>query len=250
MGFASESKKVLRNRFISGLLVIVPLILTFVLLRVFVESVDGLLRPLVIKILGRTYDFPLVGVIVTFVIIVLAGIFTANVVGARFVKLWERFLLKIPIINFLYGSAKQLVEALTIPQKKTFKSVVIVEYPRRGVYVLGFLVNRIVMVKSGEGKQISDDTNKSSGDERSSNYNLLSVFIPSTPTPISGFVVLFPEKEVVHLSMTIEEGIKFFVSGSIISPEYFYPKYYGIPQNSEDKKKKIILEVDTTDETE
>lgn len=247
MGFASESKRVLRNRFISGLLVIIPLILTFVLLRALVESVDGLLRPLVIKILGHTYDFPLIGIIVTFVIIVLSGIFTANVVGARLVRLWERFLLKIPIVNFVYGSAKQLVQALTIPHKKTFKSVVMVEYPRQGVYVLGFLVNRVVLVKSGEGKQVSGDANKSLGDEASDNSNLLSVFIPSTPTPISGFVVLFPEKEVVHLNMTIEEGIKFFVSGSIISPEYLYPKCDSLLQNSEDQE--ITLKADTTDET-
>lgn len=224
MGFASESKRILRNRFISGLLVIVPLILTFVLLRALVESIDGFLRPLVIKILGHAYDFPLIGVIVTFAIIILTGIFTANVVGARFIKLWERFLLKIPIVSFIYGSAKQLIQALTMPQKKAFKSVVMVEYPRRGVYALGFLVNRVTLEKPPEIEHFSEDMDKSSRGRTSDGRNMVSVFVPSTPTPVSGIVILFPEEEVTHLNMTIEEGIKFFVSGGIISPEYLYSK--------------------------
>lgn len=231
MGFASESKRILRNRFISGLLIIVPLILTFVLLRALVESIDGLLRPLVIKILGHTYDFPLIGVIVTFAIIILAGIFTANVVGARFVRLWERFLLRIPLVSFVYGSAKQLVQALTMPQKKTFKSVVMVEYPRRGVYALGFMVNKIILAKPPEGEHISDDMDKSPKGGLSGDRNMVSVFIPSTPTPVSGIVILFPEEEIVHLNMTIEEGIKFFVSGGIISPERLYSKYGILTEN-------------------
>ena len=200
MSFAGETKRIIRTRFVSGLLVVIPLILTFVLLRALVESIDGLLRPLVIKILGHGYDFPFIGVAVTLAIIILAGIFTTNVLGGRLVKLWEMMIYRIPIVRFVYGSVKQLIQALTVPQNKSFKSVVMVEYPRKGAYALGFLVNELESNQTERGSK------------------LLSVFIPSTPTPISGFVILFPEEEVVHLSMTIEEGIKFFVSGSIISP--------------------------------
>ena len=200
MSFAGETKRIIRTRFVSGLLVVIPLILTFVLLRALVESIDGLLRPLVIKILGHGYDFPFIGVGVTLAIIILAGIFTTNVLGGRLVKLWEMMIYRIPIVRFVYGSVKQLIQALTVPQNKSFKSVVMVEYPRKGAYALGFLVNELESNQTERGSK------------------LLSVFIPSTPTPISGFVILFPEEEVVHLSMTIEEGIKFFVSGSIISP--------------------------------
>lgn len=200
MSFAGEAKRIIRKRFVSGLLVVIPLILTFVLLRALVESIDGLLRPLVIKILGHGYDFPFIGVGVTLAIIILAGIFTTNVLGGRLVKLWEMLIYRIPIVRFVYGSVKQLVQALTVPQNKSFKSVVMVEYPRKGAYALGFLVNELRATQLERGSR------------------LLSVFIPSTPTPISGFVILFPKEEVVHLSMTIEEGIKFFVSGSIISP--------------------------------
>jgi uncharacterized membrane protein len=204
MSFLSDAKKILRTRFISGLLVVVPLILTFILLQALVESIDGLLRPLVIKLLGHSYDFPFIGVIATIVLIILSGIFTANVIGGRLLRLWERLILKIPLVRFVYSSVKQLVQALTMPQNKSFKSVVMVEYPRKGVYVLGFLANQAEFVASDKQQR------------------LLSVFIPSTPTPISGFVALFPESDITYLNMTIEEGIKFFVSGSIISPEKIY----------------------------
>jgi len=200
MGFTSELKKILRTRFISGLLVVVPVILTFVLLRALIESIDGLLSPVVKNVLGHQYDFPFIGVIVTLALILLTGIFTANVIGHRLVRLWERQILKIPIINFIYGSIKQLIQALTIPANKSFKSVVLVEYPRRGIYALGFLVNEMNYMRNDLPEK------------------LLSVFIPSTPTPISGYVILLPEKDVEYLDMTIEEGIKFFVSASIISP--------------------------------
>ncbi len=216
MELFSEAKKVLRTRFVSGLLVVIPLILTFVLLRALVESIDGLLGPLVTALLGHSYDFPFVGVIVTIALIVLAGIFAANVIGGRLIRLWERLLLRIPIVSFVYGSAKQLVQALSIPHSNSFKSVVMVEYPRRGVYALGFLVKQTKLAGP-------------SGDRK-----MASVFIPSTPTPISGLVVIFPEEEVVYLDMTIEEGVKFFVSGGIISPERLNPRQEaGLAQSRE-----------------
>lgn len=209
MGLTLKLKRFLKTRFTSGLLVIVPLILTFVLLRSLVESIDGLVKPLIENLLGHGYAFPFAGVIITLAIVLLAGILTANVIGNKLVKLWDKQLLRIPIVNFVYGSIRQLVQALSIPQNKSFKSVVLVEYPRKDVYTLGFLVNEIEY-KTGE-----------KGDM------LLSVFIPSTPTPITGYVALFPEPDVTFLDMTIEEGIKFFVSASIISPASLRSKIYA-----------------------
>jgi len=200
MGFISESKRILRSRFVSGILVVVPLILTFVLLKALVEFIDGLLRPLLISIFGHAYDFPFAGVIITLALILLVGILTTNVIGSKLVKLWDRQLLRIPIVNFIYGSARQLVQALSIPQSKSFKSVVLIEYPRRGAYMLAFLVNELSLHRNQKGQK------------------MLSVFIPSSPIPISGFVALFPENEIILLDMTIEQGIRFLVSGSIISP--------------------------------
>jgi len=200
MKLADESKKAFRNSFISGLLIIVPLIFTFWLLRGLVETVDGLVRPAVIKLLGHAYDFPFVGLIITFTLIMLTGVITANVLGKKLIRLWEFLLLHIPLVNFLYGSTKQLIQALTVPQKKIFKSVVLVEYPRRGIYAVGFLANQTEM-----------QTDHSS-------QEMLCVFIPSTPTPFTGIALLYPPEQVVYLDMPIEEGIKYAVSGGIITP--------------------------------
>ena len=209
MGLTSEIKKILKTRFTSGLLVVVPLILTFVLLRSLVESIDSLVRPLIENLLGHDYVFPFAGVIITLAIILLTGILTANVVGGKLVNIWDKQLLKIPIVNFIYGSIRQLIQALSIPQSKSFKSVVMVEYPRKEVFMLGFLVNDMEYEADGKSEK------------------LLSIFIPSTPTPISGYVALFPEADVVFLDMSIEEGIKFFVSASIISPAVLKSKIYA-----------------------
>ncbi len=232
MGIVAEAKRIIRKRFISGLLVVVPLIMTFVLLRWLVEFIDGLLRPLIVDLFGTNYDFPLVGFIVTFMLILLMGIIASSYVGRKLVSLWDKQLSRIPIINFVYGAAKQLMQALAIPQNKSFKSVVMVEYPRRGVYALGFLANEINMSSNGEDRKF------------------LSVFIATTPTPFSGFIVLFPEYEVMYLDMTIEQGIKFFVSGSIITPDCLTPK---VPKHILDKyniKTDSLEKVDSVNEPE
>jgi uncharacterized membrane protein len=201
MNIADQSKQIFRKSFISGLLVIVPLILTFVLLKGMVQWVDDIVEPLVVRLFGHAYFFPFVGIIITFALIMVAGFLAANVLGKRMLRLWEFLLLHIPLVNFVYGSTKQFVQALTLPQKKIFKSVVLVEYPRPGILALGFLANQTTL--EGDGKS----------------SELLCVFIPSTPTPFTGVAIFFPAEQVIFLDMPVEEGIKFAVSGGIITPE-------------------------------
>jgi uncharacterized membrane protein len=201
MNIADQSKQIFRKSFLSGLLVIVPLILTFVLLRGMVQWVDQIVEPLVVRLFGHAYFFPFVGIIITFALIMIAGFLAANVLGKRLLRLWEFLLLHIPLVNFVYGSTKQFVQALTLPQKKIFKSVVLVEYPRPGILALGFLANQTTL--EGDGKS----------------SELLCVFIPSTPTPFTGVAIFFPAEQVIFLDMPVEEGIKFAVSGGIITPE-------------------------------
>lgn len=192
----------LRFFFLSGVLAIVPIIITYIVLRFLFEGLDNLLSPWITKFLG--YHVPGLGVLATIVLIFLAGFLTANVVGSRIFKWAEAFVIKTPLVKTIYVSAKQLVEALTIADKKAFKQVVLVEYPRKGVYALGFLTEQIVIEFKDKGED-----------------EMIAVFIPSTPTPVTGLVILFPKKDVVFLDITIEEGIKFFVSGGIASPKRF-----------------------------
>jgi uncharacterized membrane protein len=204
MSIRAKLNIALRRYFLSGILIIVPLIITFMVLRFLLSGIDGLLSPIITKLIGRS--IPGLGVVATIILIFLAGILTTNVIGSRLFKIWEIFFIKTPLVRTIYGSSKKLVEAITTTDKHSFKQVVLVEFPRKDVFYLGFMTNEIIV--DLEGKK----------DE------LVVVFIPSTPTPFTGWTLLFRKKEVIPLDITVEDGIKFFVSGGIASPEMFIQK--------------------------
>jgi len=193
-------KDIVRHHFLSGVLVVVPLILTYVVLRFLFESIDGILSPLVQKIFD--YSIPGLGIVTTILGILLTGFLVRNIIGARAYKFGDRLLTRTPIIRIFYLAAKKLIEAIAMPQKNTFKEVVMFEYPRRGAYALGFATTRIRMLQD-------DDRVK----------KFVGVFVPSTPTPVSGIVIFVPENEIISLDMTVEEGIKMIVSGGIVAPD-------------------------------
>lgn len=201
MGFKDEFKMTLKTRFLSGVLVIVPIFIAVAIIKFAVESIDNFIKPYVVGLLGQEYGFPFIGLAMTLILILLAGILTTNVFGQKLYGLWERFLLKIPLFRTIYSASKQLIEGMTVPEKRTFEKVVMVEYPRKGAFALGFLANRIRIHGAGGDRE------------------LWSIFIPSTPTPFSGMAILFPAHEPEILDMTIEQGLKFFVSGGVSSPE-------------------------------
>jgi len=189
--------KALRNYFLSGVLIIVPLIITYLVLRFLFLGLDGLLSPLINKLIG--FNFPGTGLLATLILIFLAGLFASSLIFSRLVSYAESLFNKIPVIRTVYGPAKQLVESLTVADKKGFKQVVLVQFPRLGSFTLGFVAKRI---------QIN-------------NQELLVVFIPSTPAPFTGWTLLFKEDEVSFLDISVEKGIEFFVSGGIASPDKF-----------------------------
>lgn len=199
MSILSKTLSVLKRYFVSGVLVVVPLILTYIVLKFMFEAVDGLLQPLFHGIFG--YFIPGLGVLTTLLIIILAGILTRNFIGAMLYDFGDRILARLPIIRTVYMSTKQLIEAVSGPAVSSFKEVALVEYPRRGAWALSFVSNRIESDVEGVTKKF------------------VALFIPSTPTPISGMIVLVPAEDVVVVDMTIEEGIKFLVSGGVASPD-------------------------------
>lgn len=204
MSFRTKLNTILRRYFLGGILVIVPLIITILVLRFLFKGVDGILSPFITELIG--YKIPGLGVVATIILIFLAGFLTANVIGSRLFKIWEIFLIKTPLVRTIYGSSKQLIEAITTTDKHSFKQVVLAEFPDRGMFCLGFLTQEIKANFEGEPTK------------------LIAVFIPSTPTPFSGFTMLFPKEKVTPLEMTVEQGIKFFVSGGITAPEIFCRK--------------------------
>lgn len=189
----------LRRYFISGALVVAPLILTFILLKFLFEAVDGILLPYLSDYLG--YRLPGLGLITTVLLILLAGVLTRNFIGSRIFKMGEKLLTTFPGVRTIYIAAKQLVEGVALPQKAAFKEVALVEHPRRGVYSLSFVVARPTLTRQGQTEQ------------------RICLFVPSTPTPVSGAVIMAKPEDVLLVNMTVEEGIKFLVSGGIASPE-------------------------------
>lgn len=197
-------KDIVKRQFLSGVLVIVPLILTYVVLRFLFETIDGILSPIIYRLLG--YNIPGLGIVVTILLILLAGTLTRNFAGNKLYKIWERILGNIPIIRVVYNATKQLVEAVTLPNVKTFKEVVLFEYPRKDLYTMGFATSRTKLETTATGTR-----------------KLVGIFVPSTPTPVTGFVIFAPEDEVITLNITIEEAVKLIVSGGIVTP----PKLAG-----------------------
>jgi uncharacterized membrane protein len=204
MSIRAKLNIALRRYFLSGILIIVPLIITFMVLRFLLSGIDGLLSPIITKLIGR--NIPGLGVVATIILIFLAGVLTANVIGSRLFKIWEIFFIKTPLVRTIYGSSKKLVEAIATTDKHSFKQVVLVEFPRKDIFYLGFVTNEIIVDLEGK-KDV-----------------LVVVFIPSTPTPFTGWTLLFRKEEVIPLDITVEDGIKFFVSGGIASPEMFRQK--------------------------
>jgi len=194
------AQDVLRRQFLSGMLVVVPLILTYVVLRFLFDVIDGILSPYIFKFLG--YSIPGLGIIFTILIIILTGFFVRSIVGASIYKRGDNLLTKMPIVRIFYLAAKKLIEALAKPSNEAFKEVVMFEYPRHGIWAIGFLTSKIKFV-NGEADQQQE---------------LIGVFVPSTPTPVSGFVIFAPRKDVVTLDLTIEAGLKLLVSGGIVAP--------------------------------
>lgn len=195
----------LRNYFLAGILVTAPIGITVYLVWTFVDMVDGWVTPLIPpRYNPQTYlpfGVPGFGVVVAIVGLILVGALTANVLGRLFVHTGERILARMPVVRGLYSAVKQLTETVFGKQSTAFREVVLVEFPRRGLWSLGFITG----VTKGEIQEMTDD-------------EVVNIFVPTTPNPTSGFLMFLPKGDLVRLSMTVEEGIKMVISGGIVSP--------------------------------
>ena len=195
----------LRNYLFAGILVTAPIAITAWLGWEFVTYVDGKVTPLIPYFWNpETYlpfSLPGLGVLVVVVSLTLLGFFTAGFVGRTLVRQGEKLLDQLPIIRSIYSAVKQIFETVFKTQSNAFREVVLIEYPRRESWAIGFITGDT----SG---QIQDEAKKDS-------HN---IFLPTTPNPTSGFLLFVPKAETRKLSMTVEEGIKMVVSGGIVTP--------------------------------
>lgn len=190
----------LRSTFFRGISVIIPLGLTFWFFRALLNWVDGILSPVLAEWLGRT--IPGLGFISILVLIMVVGLLTRNLVGKFFFAWFEDVLLKIPLVRSVYGAIKDLVGAFGMGAKsKTFRQVIMFEYPRPGLYCIGFVTNEMSYADLDGTAKI-----------------FFNVYIPNPPNPTSGFLCLVPKEEAIQLDLSVEEGLKLVLSGGIIVP--------------------------------
>ena len=195
----------LRKYIIAGLLVWLPFAATIVIVKLLIDLMDKTILLLPpewqpANLLG--FSIPGFGVIIALSILLLTGMLAANLFGRRFVEMWERILNRIPLVRSIYSSVKQISSTIFDPSGKSFRKVVLLEYPRKGLWSIGFL------------------TNDSMGDELCSvDDTLVSVFIPTTPNPTSGFIIMTRKDEITELNMNVEEAFKFVISMGVIIPD-------------------------------
>ena len=196
----TDYRRFFRNRLISGLFILVPLWVTFLVVKAAFNAMASVLQPLVSLLPLQLPNWAEVSIsILAFVLLVLlVGVIAGRVVGQRMLIWGESLIMKIPVIKAIYSAAKQVVDAVSIPERKSFKSVVLVEYPRPGVKVIGFMTG---LTRDENGR------------------NWCRVFIPMSPLPTSGFLQLFPVEEVRVTGMTVEDAFKMLISGGFIAPD-------------------------------
>ena len=194
----------LKNYFLTGLLVILPVFITAYVIWFLIRAMDVVLKYIPAKYLPDTYlpfHVPGLGLILVVIIILVVGLLFRNLAGRKVVHLWENMVDRIPLVRIIYSGVKQLLESFFMQKDDAFKRVALLEYPRRGAYVIGFI--------TGESRgEVQSKTDK----------NMMNVFVPTTPNPTSGFYILIPEDELVILNMTVEDAFKLIISGGIFSP--------------------------------
>lgn len=194
----------IRNYFATGLLITLPVFLTLYVLYLVFRFIDGICGKVINFYLNKYAGFtvPGLGIILGLIVVLAIGFIATNFIGKKIFKSVEAWFLKFPFIRRIYPAAKQIVDSFISRDSPAFKKVVMVEYPSKGIWSIGFLTN-----DSFRAAQ------EAAGDE------LLHVFIATTPSPLTGFLVLFPKRDVKILDLSIEEGVKLIVSAGIVKPK-------------------------------
>jgi len=191
----------LRNYFITGIVVLVPIGITLYLTKFFISVSSKLIPTEINPNSYLPFLIPGLEIILAIIFITLIGYLSLSFIGKKVLQLFNELLKKIPILRTIYSAIGQMAATLA-PKRKSKKSVVLIEYPRKGSWAVGFAT------KDNKG-EISNKTNR----------NLVNVFVPTTPNPTSGFLLMFPKEEVIYLDMSFEEASKFIVSAGTSNPK-------------------------------
>ena len=194
----------MKKYFITGLLIWIPLVITIWVLKLVVDTLDQSL--LLLPEQWRTESFlgmhiPGMGVILTLVIVFATGVFATNFFGAQLVRLWYGILQRIPVVNSIYSSVKQISDTLFSSSGQAFRKALLVQWPREGMWTIAFLT----------GTPGGDVVNHLPGD-------YVSVYVPTTPNPTGGYFVMVARKDVIELAMTVDAALKYIISMGVVAP--------------------------------
>lgn len=200
----------LRRYLIAGLLIWLPLGVTLLVFKLLVGIVEQLIdvipaqyHPEVLLGIQIPYFNVILTLIAMFVVMLVTGLVVTNLFGRKLVKIWESLLGRIPVVRSIYQSAKQIAETVFSSTGKSFRKVLLIEYPRKGLYTLAFQTGSSAgEVQAKTGEQVT------------------TVFIPTTPNPTSGFIILVPTKDVIELEMNVDEALKMVISLGMVEPEW------------------------------
>lgn len=196
--------KLIRRYLIAGLLVWLPLWVTLLIIRFVVDLLDQ-----TVSLLPHAYqpqnllgfNIPGLGVILSISVLLITGMLMANFVGKWLVEIWEGILAKIPLVRTIYSGVKKILETMFSPGGQSFRKVLLVEYPRKGMWSVAF--------QTGNGNaELNQKTQK----------EMVSIFIPTTPNPTSGFLMLVPKEEAIELDMSVDAALKFVISLGVLQP--------------------------------
>jgi uncharacterized membrane protein len=199
----------MRKYFITGLLVWIPLGITVWVLKAIINTMDQSLA-----VLPPAWRYPMVGVVLTVVVVFATGVAVSNILGQRLLLIWEAILKRIPVVNAIYGSVKQVSDTLFSPGGQAFRKALLVQYPRAGSWTIAFL------------------TGAPGGDVANHLHDHVSVYVPTTPNPTSGFFLMVPRAEAIELNMTVDEALKYVISmGVVVPPTVPAPSHAGLQRD-------------------
>ena len=201
----------IRTAFITGLLILLPLGVTVFIIGTVLDRIGNPASELFFNFIDQRFrelpavEIPLqlVSLLIVFLIITALGYFSRIFIGQLFLRFFERILTRLPLISQVYNTVKQLVDTFSQQKKAVFQEVVMIEYPRKGIYAIGFLTNQA----KGEVQSLTGE-------------NLVNVFVPTTPNPTSGFLLMLPHEDVIPMQMSVADGMKTIISGGAVTPTF------------------------------
>jgi uncharacterized membrane protein len=196
--------KHLRNYFISGLLFWIPLALSVMVIKFFLELINSIVPPKYLPetLLDLGANIPGSGIFWVLLVILLTGVMVTNIIGRKIVEIWEKALNKIPGFRGIYGALKKLSSTILSPSSESFRKALLVQYPREGMWTIAF--------QSGSYR---GEVEKIIGEE------IINIYVPTTPNPTSGFFIMMPKKDVIELDMSVDEAFKLVISTGVVEPD-------------------------------